>query len=105
MLPGNDEIAFTEFISRYDLDIGLGGGYAFEVFQRLFDVTQIEQVTRLGGHGVPGVGKGAAVVAEADGMNASRNDLQGKDTAVQVLRFGENAGGDVAAFDDSVLDA
>ena len=51
------------------------------------------------------VARGVAVGGEADGADAAGKDLERQHAGGEVLRFGEDARGDVAARDDGVLEA
>ena len=101
--PGNDEIAFADCFGRHNLDVGFGSGNALHVFQRLLDIAQVEEIAGFGGESIPGVGTGVAVIGKTDLADATGNNRQGQGAVRQVLRFGQNTRGDVAAGDEGVL--
>jgi len=87
----------------FDLDVGVGGRQALEVFQALLDVAQVEQVAGHGGDGVAqGGGRGVAI-GRTDGRDAPRHQGECERAASQVLRGGEHAGGDPTRFDQRLL--
>ncbi|MNE04971.1 hypothetical protein D3C80_975190 [compost metagenome] len=86
------------------MDVGLDCGYALEVLQRLFEVTQVENVAGARRDGVPGGGLGGRARREADAVDAPGYQGEREGAALEVLRGGQDAGGDVATSNDGVLD-
>lgn len=76
LLPVDQHIAFARLgvitLSRNDLNIGLGSRDTLEVLQGLLDITQVEQITRVGRHRVPERGSATAVLSETDVADAPR---------------------------------
>lgn len=109
LLPTDDEVAVTRpgirTIGRRDLYVGFGGGYAFEVFQRLLDVAQVERVARADGHRIPLRGARIRSCGKTNAANPAGNQGQSQRSGVQVLRFGEHTGCDVTTAHNRVLHA
>ena len=91
------------------MDIGFGGGNAFEVFQSLLQCAQIQHVTGrqrkfvLKSSDTTRVGRIGIIHIDAYLPYPSGNHRQRQGAAVDVLRCGQNAGGGVAAGNHGVL--
>ena len=105
LFPGDHDITFARRVGGNDFDVSFRRRKTFEIFQRLFDIAQVEQVARCGGDGIDGVGSRVAVFRKSDAADAARNDSQFERSRAQILRCGENAGSHIAARDDGVLDS
>ena len=102
--PAITGLGVTTFTGHH-LNIGFNRRNALEVFKRLLDIPQIQQVSRGDWEGVPKGGSLTRLRRQADGADAPGNDGQFEHSAFDVLRFGKHPRCDVAALDDRVLDA
>jgi hypothetical protein len=102
--PAITGLGVTTFTGHH-LNIGFNRRNALEVFKRLLDIPQIQQVSRGDWEGVPKGGSLTRLRRQADGADAPGNDGQFERSAFDVLRFGKHPRCDVAALDDRVLDA
>src|SRR5580765_4733779 len=63
---------------RCDLNIGLCCCRAFEIFQPLFDIAQIEDIALADRQGIPGCAARAGIGSKTDMANVSGQDGQGQ---------------------------
>ena len=107
--PAHQQVAFPRAdlfaFCRRNLDVGFGRRYPLEVFQPLFHVTQVQQLSRPDRQGVPQGGPARSLRCGPYGPYPARNHRQLQLTGLEVLRLGQYPRGNEAPLDDGILDA
>ena len=111
LLPLNRQLAFARshrrsawlLLARRDLDTGLDRGRALQVFEGLFDVTQIQKLARRSGQGIPKRAAPLRIGLDTNCTDAAWYERQAQDPRGQVLLRRQHTGGDEAPRDDRSL--
>lgn len=85
------------------LNVGLRARHPLQVLQRLLHVAQVQHLAFPDGERIGQAHLGRRAPPQPDAMHTAWHHRQHEAPAGEVLRRGEHAGGDVASFDDGVL--